>query len=128
MFFCIIYTYNMPSPTNVHVHVWSIVYICKYCVCPHGPYGLFLFWNNTISIYVNGLWLTWQMTMISIAYLVLNVRGHRIHIINNTLCLIFYIYIYTSRILNTFIYKFVLCWCKICFFVFDWLENTVRVQ
>ena len=33
------------------------------------------------------------MTMVRIAYLVLNVRGHRIHTINNTLCLIFYIYI-----------------------------------
>ena len=30
----------MPSPTHVHVYVWSIVYICKYCVCPNGPYGL----------------------------------------------------------------------------------------
>ena len=32
----------MHSPTHIHVYVGSIVYICKYCVCPHGPYGLVL--------------------------------------------------------------------------------------
>ena len=40
IFFTIIYMYNMPSPTHVHVYVWSVVYICKYCVCPNRPYGL----------------------------------------------------------------------------------------
>jgi len=40
MFVCIIYTYNMPSPIHIHVYVCSSLYICKYCVCPHGPYGL----------------------------------------------------------------------------------------
>ena len=30
----------MPSPTHSHVYVCSVVYICKYCVCPHVPYGL----------------------------------------------------------------------------------------
>ena len=39
--FVIMYTYNMPSYN--HVYVCSIVYICKYCVCPHGPYGLLEF-------------------------------------------------------------------------------------
>jgi len=38
--FCFIDTYNMSSPIHVHVYVCSIVYMCKYCVCPHGPYGL----------------------------------------------------------------------------------------
>ena len=26
-------------PSYNHVYVCSIVYICKYCVCPHGPYN-----------------------------------------------------------------------------------------
>ena len=30
----------MRSPINIHHVSVSIVYICKYCVCPHGPYGL----------------------------------------------------------------------------------------
>ena len=30
----------------------SIVYICKYCVCPHGPYGL-LDVGIKVSIYTN---------------------------------------------------------------------------
>ena len=30
----------MPSPTYNHIYVCSIVYICKYCVCLHGLYGL----------------------------------------------------------------------------------------
>ena len=28
------------SLAQSHVYVCSILYICKYCVCPHGPYGL----------------------------------------------------------------------------------------
>jgi len=31
------YTYNMPSAIRVLLYVWSILYICKYCVCPHWP-------------------------------------------------------------------------------------------
>ena len=29
----------MPSTTHSHVYVFSIVYICKYCICPRVPYG-----------------------------------------------------------------------------------------
>jgi len=35
-----VYIQYMPSPIHVHVNVCSIVYICKYCVCPYGPYVL----------------------------------------------------------------------------------------
>jgi len=39
----------------------SIVYICKYCVCPHGPYGLLdvgIKVSIYLSIYLYSLWLT----------------------------------------------------------------------
>ena len=34
------YTYNMPSPIHIYEYICSILYICKYWVCPHGPYDL----------------------------------------------------------------------------------------
>ena len=49
--FGIMYTYSMPSPIRFPVDVCSIVYICKYCVCPHGPYGLLDF-EIKLSYYI----------------------------------------------------------------------------
>ena len=46
-----VYIQYMPSPIHVHVNVCSIVYICKYCVCPYGPYGL-LDVGIKVSIYL----------------------------------------------------------------------------
>ena len=43
------YTYTMPPHIHSYVDVFSIVYICKYCVCSHGPYGLLDFEIKTIS-------------------------------------------------------------------------------
>jgi len=53
IFSFIIYMYNMPSPTHVHVYVCSIVYICKYCVCPHRPYDLLNFEIKLFLIYID---------------------------------------------------------------------------
>ena len=38
--FGFMYTYNILSPIHSQVYVCFIVYTCKYCVCPHSPYGL----------------------------------------------------------------------------------------
>ena len=44
--FCIIYTYTMHAPINLHAYVCSIVYIYRYCVCPHGPYGYVIMYEH----------------------------------------------------------------------------------
>ena len=41
----------MPSPIHSHIYVCSIVYMCKYCVCPHEWYGLLDFGEKKHYIY-----------------------------------------------------------------------------
>ena len=52
------------SLAQSHVYVCSILYICKYCVCPHGPYGLLDFEIKLfiyLSIYERkNTWHVWQ--------------------------------------------------------------------
>jgi len=52
----ILVTHALFMNTHIHipVYVCSIVYICKYCVCAHGPYGL-LYFDIKLSIYLSML-------------------------------------------------------------------------
>ena len=57
----------MPTPIHIHVYIY-----CKYCVCPHGPYGLLDF---EIKLYLK---IVLFLTMLNLCRIILSKLSYRL--------------------------------------------------